>query len=64
MEYKYMKEIHNEYLIRDREDGLIQRFDVKQHKWVDDYDMAQIYYGGILVDHISEAEANALIAKM
>lgn len=64
MEYRYFREIHDEYLIRDCDEGSIQRYDAKNHQWVDDDNMAQIYYGGIIAPYITESEANTLIAKM
>ena len=60
---KYMKERHGDLLIRTNKDGLLERYDKKTDSWVRDYSLAEIYYGGILVDIITEEEANKIIGE-
>ncbi|MBF0995485.1 MAG: hypothetical protein HXK82_08805 [Lachnospiraceae bacterium] len=49
-------------LIRDRNDGPIQKYDGKLRSWVDDWNMCGIYSGDIAARKISEEEANKQIA--
>ena len=58
-----MKEINGDLLIRENERGLLERYDRKSKIWVRDPEMAQIYYGGILVKPISETEFNKLVKQ-
>ena len=60
---EYYREIHGELLIRMTEDGEMQRYSPKTDSWIEDQTMAQIFYGGILAERITEEEAMALIKK-
>lgn len=51
-------------LIRDSENGPIQRYDIKTKSWVTDYEMCQIFTGDIECDVISESTANEIIARL
>lgn len=61
MEYQYFKEINGNLLIRYARGEMIERYDTQLKRWVEDIEMAQIYFGGILAKPITESEANKLI---
>ncbi|MCI6660076.1 MAG: hypothetical protein SOW48_03575 [Peptoniphilaceae bacterium] len=63
MSYRYFIEHDGDRLIRDKEGALVQRYDIDSNSWVEDVEMAQIYFGGIPVRSITEEEANEIIRK-
>lgn len=44
-------------VIKSEPNSLLQKFDTKAKKWVEDIELAQIYFGGILTKPITEDEA-------
>lgn len=58
---KYMKERNGNLLIRTNKNGLLEKYDKTTNTWIRDYMLAEIYYGGIIVDEVSETEMNKLI---
>lgn len=48
-------------LIRYREDGLIERYDNDQKKWIDDPEMSAIFTDEMPSRPISETQANSII---
>ncbi|NBK97103.1 MAG: hypothetical protein EOM50_03635 [Erysipelotrichia bacterium] len=64
MAYRYFLAYDNgNIVIRDFDDGNIERYDSVKKEWVQDFDMSQIYYGGIPVKPLTEKEAFEQINK-
>ena len=60
---KYMKEIKGTLVIRENDKGLLEKYDTNKRQWVRDFELSRIYTGSLLVEPISEAEANKLIGR-
>ena len=48
-------------LIRTSDDGNIERYAVAEKKWIQDFEMSQIFFGKMPVKTISEKDAMKLI---
>ena len=59
---KYMKERGSNLLIRDRgDDYMLERFNYKSKRWVEDVTMCQIYTVSIVVEPVTEKQVKEII---
>lgn len=57
-EIRYYLAIKDENMvIKSEPNSLLRKFDIKTKKWVEDVELAQIYFGGILTKPITVDEA-------
>lgn len=56
-------EVRAPKIIRDVDYGTIERFDFELKQFVEDFEMAKIFYGGIDVTPITKEAADAAIEK-
>lgn len=66
--YYFIEDIYDEFayapkIIRKRTGFIIERYDFIKKEFVEDTEMAQIYFGGIEVNTITEQEAYEAIEK-